>query len=119
MDTMRSLTAPPAARARSGNWLPGYCPNPGGRPAIEREVIALARQCSLDSIRTLVEIRDNTNTPAAVRCFAANCVLDRAIGKPREFVGDDLERTELVRALLEAMGASNTVLVRPGYNNGR
>jgi hypothetical protein len=94
----------PTSRSQDGRWQPGQSANPGGRPAIEREVISLAREHSLDSIRTLVAIRDDPDVPPAVRAFCANSVLDRAIGKVREYVdGDDHERVEMVEALVTAL----------------
>ena len=97
------------ARLKHGYWAPGQTGNPGGRPAIEKEVIALARENSLDSIRTLVELRDDPSVQPGVRAFCANSILDRAIGKVKEFVDADPERVDMVQALMTALQMGGTL----------
>ena len=116
---MRSDITTLVPQGQHGHWIKGVSANPGGRPAIDREVVTLARQNSLASIRTLVELRDDKSVAPGIRAFCANSILDRAIGKPKEYVGDDLERAELIEALMRAMSASNVRIVRPGYGNER
>lgn len=65
-------------------WKKGVSANPGGRPKELKEVSALARIESVDAIRTLVSIHKDTGVPASARIAAANAVLDRAFGKPKE-----------------------------------
>ena len=99
----------PGERSQHGYFAKGSSFNPGGRPAIEKDVIALARENSLESIRTLVEIRDDITAPHGVRVFAANSILDRAVGKVKEFVDGDPERIDMVQALMTALRVSGAV----------
>jgi hypothetical protein len=105
--SMRIILGPRSSVSRSehGYFAPGTSANPGGRPAIDKEVVKLARANSLDCIRALIEIRDDQGAPPGVRAFCANSILDRAIGKVREFVEGDPERIELVEAMMTALRA--------------
>jgi hypothetical protein len=61
----------------------GQSGNPGGRPKKVREVMELAQDESVESIRALVRIRDECDDPRAV-VAAANAILDRGLGKPMQ-----------------------------------
>lgn len=77
------------AHGRPGNpnWVKdGPSPNPGGRPAVVARVRELAREQREANIRTLVEIRDNTEESGATRIAAANSLLDRDVGRPTQAV---------------------------------
>jgi hypothetical protein len=60
--------------------------NAGGRPKAIISLVELARAQTEDSIKTLVQVRDDTNAPAAARVGAANALLDRGWGKPAQTV---------------------------------
>lgn len=66
-------------------FQPGVSGNPGGRPRALFEVEGLARQHSLAAIERLVDLMANSLSDA-VRLAAANSILDRAMGKPRQAV---------------------------------
>lgn len=71
-------------------WKPGQSGNPGGRPKEEKEVLALARERSKEAIERLVLIMQGPNDKLAM--MAAQAILDRAFGKPRqqmELTGED------------------------------
>lgn len=72
-------------------WKPGQSGNPGGFPKLAAEVLKLARQCSPDAIAALHSICTDRKQPAAARVTAANVLLDRAWGKPKEHVQLDAQ----------------------------
>ncbi|MBR0560060.1 DUF5681 domain-containing protein [Neokomagataea anthophila] len=64
----------------------GQSGNPGGLPKNMREVIALARSHTTTAIEALAEIAGNKTAPESARVSAANSLLDRAWGKPKDTV---------------------------------
>ena len=69
----------------SGDLSRGAGPgNPGGRPKELRDVIELARLHTTDAIETLAAAMNSDSAPWAVRISAANAILDRGWGKPKE-----------------------------------
>src|SRR5262245_17942174 len=52
---------------RSTSFKPGNRANPGGRPKAIISLVELARTQTEESIRTLVQVRDDANAPAAAR----------------------------------------------------
>ena len=71
-------------RNAKGHFLPGYTPNPGGRPKAVVEVQKLAQEQTVDSIKALVRVRDDENAPLAAVVAAATALLDRGWGKPTQ-----------------------------------
>src|SRR5215207_5244280 len=66
-------------RFKPGNTLgfkPGVCPNSGGRPKQQFEVIQLARELSVDAVRSLHKIATEGKSERA-RIEAAVALLDR------------------------------------------
>jgi hypothetical protein len=59
----------------------GPSPNPGGRPAHLAEVRDLARRFTAEAVVQLVKLMRGAENEA-VRCRAAEALLDRAWGKP-------------------------------------
>jgi Family of unknown function (DUF5681) len=70
---------------RRGVWQPGQSGNPKGRPSIKGPVEVLAREHTEEAIRTLVELMRN-GYPDAVKGAAANALLNRGWGMPRQTV---------------------------------
>jgi hypothetical protein len=58
--------------------------NPGGRPKLELSVREVAQQYSIEALETLVHVM-RTGKPGD-RITAANAVLDRAYGRPKQSV---------------------------------
>jgi hypothetical protein len=65
-------------------FQPGQSGNPGGRPKALKAVEEAARAHTGDAIETLASICKNTQAPEAARVAAANALLDRAWGKPKQ-----------------------------------
>lgn len=72
-----------ADRDGAGRWKKGSAsPNPGGRPKETGDVRELAKSYTEAAVRTLAEIMENQESPAAARTAAASALLDRAWGRP-------------------------------------
>jgi hypothetical protein len=85
----RENTAEHVARGTGGRWLPGACPNPGGRPKTVADIQELAREHSPKAIARLAQIAENGQSEAA-QIAASVALLDRAYGKPTQpLSGDD------------------------------
>lgn len=59
----------------------GKSGNPGGRPALLKEVRALAGEFTEEAVRGLVAIARDETQPAPARVAAWDKILDRAVGK--------------------------------------
>jgi hypothetical protein len=71
------------ARDSRGRWLPGVVPNPGGRPAVTREVRDLARSYGPEAIAKLHELMRNGKSEQ-VQLAAAEELLNRGYGRPMQ-----------------------------------
>lgn len=74
---------------RRGLWQPGQSGNPRGRPSIKGEVEILARVHTTEALETLADLMRN-GSPDAVRVAAANALLNRGWGLPRQSVEEEL-----------------------------
>lgn len=101
----------PAQRDKTGRWAAGNNGNPGGRPAILREVRELAQSHCAEAIRTLHELM-TTSGDERVRLSAADSILDRGIGKPLQSVDVAIERADNL-GIAEARDAAQALLVDP------
>lgn len=82
-------------RKKGDPALPG-----AGRPKTVGRIRELALEQDEANIRTLVEIRDNPEEPAASRVAAVNAILDRAHGKPPQSINvRDMSDEELLDEL--------------------
>ncbi|HEX2554729.1 MAG TPA: DUF5681 domain-containing protein [Microvirga sp.] len=70
-------------------WQAGQSGNPKGRPSIKGEVETLARAHTSEALETLVDLMRN-GSPDAVRVAAANALLNRGWGLPRQSVEEEL-----------------------------
>lgn len=69
-----------------------------------------AAEYSQEALNVLVKVARNAKSPAAARVAAANCILDRAYGKPKQAVDVDAN----VRAVVTKIERR---LVRPGHTD--
>lgn len=72
--------------ARPGTFPPGHSGNPSGRPKALVAVEEAARQHTPAAIETLGAIMQDATQPTAARVRAAEILLDRAWGRPRQAV---------------------------------
>lgn len=70
----------------------GQSGNPGGKPKELKEIQLEARKMSLAALKTLETVCKNSKSPAAARVAAANAILDRAYGKPPQFISGDADQ---------------------------
>jgi len=70
---------------RKGQWQPGQSGNPKGRPSIKGEVETLAHTYTVEALETLVNLMRN-GFPDSGRAAAANALLNRGWGLPRQAV---------------------------------
>jgi hypothetical protein len=75
--------------ARKGAWQPGQSGNPKGRPSIKGEVETLARTYTVEAIETLADLMRN-GASDNVRMSAANALLNRGWGLPRQAIDGSL-----------------------------
>jgi hypothetical protein len=73
-------TLPTALTAHQ--WRPGQSGNPGGKGGAYAECLRLARDASPRAVHRLIELMDSEDERVAA--VAANSILDRAFGKPKE-----------------------------------
>src|SRR6478752_9110070 len=77
--------------------------------AKKRTLTEIAGDYTAEAIKTLVAIMKDPNAPAAARTTAANSILDRGHGKPKQPIEHDLNLDNLtdeqLAALAIALGA--------------
>jgi Family of unknown function (DUF5681) len=93
------------------SFKPGQSGNPGGRKRksdVDRKIEDLARALGADAIKTLASIMRSAKAPASARSAAAQAILDRGFGRPRQTqdvtVIDEFETLsdeELLKRILE------------------
>jgi predicted XRE-type DNA-binding protein len=84
------------------------------------EVQSLLQSTTIDSIYTLIEVRDSAQAKPSERTAAANALLDRALGKPVVSVVTDNKHTQVpveAARLNAELDAINTELKRFGLSN--
>jgi hypothetical protein len=64
-------------------WRPGQSGNPAGHSGLYGEAVSLARQAAPAAVRRLIELMGSADERVA--SVAANAILDRAFGKPRDY----------------------------------
>jgi hypothetical protein len=72
---------PPALAANV--WQKGQSGNPAGHTGLYGEAVSLARQAAPTAVRRLIELMASEDERVA--SVAANAILDRAFGKPRDY----------------------------------
>jgi hypothetical protein len=95
-------------RLKTGQFAPGNCGNPGGRPKKtepERRAEELFRKKTPEAARELLSMAGDIETPAKVRVDIYKYVLDRALGKPKVSGEIDINATITPASILEALDA--------------
>lgn len=84
----------PDGRQSDGKFKPGVSGNPGGKSKSLSEIIRIAREEGVSSVKKLAEIRDNPLSKPSEAAFASNSLLDRGFGKPSQSVNVKLKDDE-------------------------
>lgn len=84
--TERSEAQRAKANANLKPFRKGQSGNPGGIPKDLREVILLARSHTAVAIEALVRVASDAAAPSAAQVSAAEAILNRAWGKPKDTV---------------------------------
>jgi len=95
-----------AVRDPRGRFIPGVSGNVAGRPKINVDVIALARQHTPAAIATLAALMHDPEQSGAVRTQCAVALLNRAHGTPPQSVPvavDDVQRSADIAAVLSEL----------------
>ena len=71
-DNTRKTRKPP-----TNAWPKGFCPNPGGRPRVNHDIVALARQYTEEALQALHDALKDPRSKVA----AAQALLDRGYGR--------------------------------------
>ena len=98
---------------RRGGPRPGAGRPPGAPNKLTRPLKELAAQYTEDSIHTLVMLRDHAESEQ-VRLQAANALLNRGHGKPRQDIAFDDDRS--IRVIVQRQTPPMTLL--PGSVDG-
>lgn len=83
----------------------GQSGNPGGRPKQPHSVVEVAQQHCVEMIELLVEIAKDENYAINSRVKAAEIILDRGLGKPRQALDLGVPPGENLNLLVEFVGA--------------
>jgi hypothetical protein len=95
-DTVKNETdneAVDAAARINGKFAPGHSGNPRGRPRETPEEFALLskiRSLSDKAVKALESVFDNPDAPADAKIKAANIVIERQLGKPRQEIDQNV-----------------------------
>jgi hypothetical protein len=87
---------------RKGVWQPGQSGNPKGRPSIKGEVETLARTYTVEALETLADLMRN-GASDNVRMAAANALLNRGWGLPRQAIDGSLAIAPAPQKLINQM----------------
>lgn len=87
-------------RGEKGRWTKGSSGNPSGarkmtdeEKAQRDEAMRILRAATKDAAQALVQIVKSKTTPERVKLQAANVILERVMGKPKETIEADVRAT--------------------------
>jgi len=89
-ETSNGTAVPPRI---AGRFAPGHSGNPAGRPRETPEEFALLskiRSLSDKAVKALESVLDDPDAPADAKIKAANIVIERQLGKPRQEIDSNV-----------------------------
>ncbi|MDX2105764.1 MAG: DUF5681 domain-containing protein [Candidatus Melainabacteria bacterium] len=108
------MTEKKEKKNHAGMFKPGQSGNPSGRPKESYRISDLAKEHTEKALECLVEIMTNPRASSSARVHAACAVLDRAWGKPPQFVQNEnvnLTYQDLINEIREREERYQNVLV--------
>ena len=99
-------------------WKPGQSGNPAGGKPMHQHAGALARAHTAEAIETLVAAMRSKQAGWNIRVTAANSLLDRGWGKPKEHVSITVDETHLTDAELESIARGDGPFAPPQIEGG-
>ena len=73
-------------KRHSGMFKPGVSGNPAGRPKSNSNIREIAKLHTAEAIQTLLDIMQDPKASHTARVHAADSILNRAWGKPTQYV---------------------------------
>jgi hypothetical protein len=92
-------------REANGRFLPGFTPNPSGRPKVVGEIKQLARQHAPGAFKRICELVDSEDERTALA--AAQEILNRAYGRPVQAIEQTVEYPDIKQLYLQAVQLAN------------
>ena len=111
---MPGRNRPPKGRNPRGGKREGAGRLPGanGRGAAFKHLRELARNYTEEAVLTIVEIMRNKSNDPRLRLAAANAILDRGYGKPRD--GEVVEQEEILATPYQTVEEIEASLIAKG-----
>ena len=94
-----------AERETNGRFLPGFTPNPSGRPKIVDEIKQLARERAPDAFKRVCGLMGSADERIALA--ASQEVLNRAYGRPMQGIEQTIEHLDIRQLYLQATQLAN------------
>jgi len=82
----------PDNRTKTGQFPKGVSGNPGGRKAQPKEVKEMLKAATVPAVKLLIATMNDKKTKPELRIRAAEIILDRALGKPKQPIEADFTR---------------------------
>ena len=94
-------------------FTPGHDKVGGRKPGSANKTTQLSRQLAMpfadEAMQALVDVLRNPESPAQARIAAANSILDRALGKPRQEVEHSGDAAQPLEILIRHFSDSDEV----------
>ena len=101
------MARPKGSGPTPSSFKPGQSGNPGGRPAVVKEVRELAQRYTVQAIETLASIMQDPEEHASARVHAADIILNRGHGKAPQVVEnrnfDSMPEADLDKFIRDAL----------------
>jgi hypothetical protein len=96
-----------AEREANGRFLPGFTPNPSGRPKGAGAIRELARQYVPAALQKIAELVSSPDPRVALA--ASQEILNRVFGKPLQSVDNEIRKFDMAQLYLAASKIANGI----------